>query len=201
MFGFLKKIGGAISHVASSVGKKASNVVGSAVSLGKKVAGSVGTIAKKVSSVSDAVSKGLAVAGGVAGAIGLEPVAGVLEAGALGAKGVSEASAGVSSVAGKVGNVADTIGRVSSAVGRGNVAGAMAGAGTLKRQVQDVKTSAQTTTRSAIERGKDVRQQFKKGASKPLLTSPLVGQNAKMLPKNSGGAKMGYSGGAPPLFK
>jgi len=161
MFGFLKKIGSAVSHVASSVGKKASNVVGSAVSMGKKVAGTVGTIAKKVSSVSDAVSKGLAVAGGVAGAVGLEPVAGVLEAGAVGAKGISEVSKGVGAVAGKVGTVASTVGRVASAVGSGNVAGAMAGAGTLKRQVQDTKTTAQNTTRSAIERGKDVRQQFK----------------------------------------
>ena len=51
--------------------------------------------------------------------------------------------------------------RVGSALAKGNIAGASASAGTLVRQVQDTKTSAMNTTRSAIERGKDVRQQFK----------------------------------------
>ena len=168
MFGFLRKIGSSVSHAVSSVGKKVSGAVSSAVQVGKKVAGSVGSIAKKVSSVSDDVAKGLAVAGGVAGAVGLEPVAGVLEAGAGISKAVSEGAKGVGAVASDVNTgirmgegVVKTAGKVAGAVRSGNVASAMSQAGQLRKQVQDVKTQAQTTTRSAIERGKDVRQQLR----------------------------------------
>ena len=168
MFGFLKKIGGAIHHVATSVGKKVASATNSAISVGKKVAGTVGTIASKVSNVSDVVAKGLAVAGGVAGAVGLEPLAGVLEAGAGVSKAVSEASKGVGAVAGDVGktlnvasNVSATAGKIGSAIASGNIKKGLAQAPTLVKQGMDLKTSAQSTTRSAIERGKTIGQQLK----------------------------------------
>lgn len=168
MFGFLKKIGGAVSHAVSSVGKKVNAGVSSAVQFGKKVAGTVGTVAKKVSSVSDAVSKGLAVAGGVAGAVGLEPVAGALEVGAGLTKAVSEGAKGVGAVAGDVNKglgmaqgVVKTATKIAQSGASGNIPAVRSQAGQLKRQVQDAKTQAQKTTRSAIERGKDVRQQVK----------------------------------------
>lgn len=180
MFGFLKHIGGSISHAVSSVSKKVSGAVSSAVKVGKKVAGKVGSIANKVSSVSDAVSKGLAVAGGVAGAIGLEPVAGVLEAGAGVSKAISEGAKGVGAVASdvnkgldKVQAVNQTARNIAGAVAGGNIQGAVSQAGTLKRQVQDVKTTAQTTTRNAIQRGKDVRQQVKQATSKGTAVAGL----------------------------
>jgi len=168
MFGFLKRIGSAISHTATSVGKKVGAVANSAIAIGKKVAGTVGTIAKKVSTVSDSVSKGLAVAGGVAGALGLEPIAGALEAGAglskvvgEGAKGVGAVSKDVNRGLAQASGVVKTAGKVGSAVLSGDGASAMTQAGLLRKQGQDLKTSAQNTSRSAIERGKDVRQQFR----------------------------------------
>ena len=170
MFGFLKKIGSSVSHAVSSVAKKVNAGASSAVKFGKKVAGSVGTIAKKVSTVSDAVSKGLAVAGGVAGAVGLEPIAGALEAGAGVAKGVSEASKGVGAVAGDVNKglgmaqgVVKTATKIAQSASKGNIPAVRSQVGQAKKQVQDIQTQAQKTTRSAIERGKDVRQQLKGG--------------------------------------
>tara|TARA_R110001592_G_scaffold357277_2_gene660157 strand:- start:3953 stop:4465 length:513 start_codon:yes stop_codon:yes gene_type:complete len=168
MFGFLKKIGSAIHHTATAVGKKVAHATSTAISVGKKVAGSVGTIASKVSNVSDAVAKGLAVAGGVAGAVGLEPLAGVLEAGAGASKVISEASKGVGAVAGDVNkglntatNVAGTVSKIGSAVASGDFKKGLAQAPALVKGVQDLKTSAQTTTRNAIQRGKNVQQQLK----------------------------------------
>ena len=173
MFGFLKKIGSSVSHAVSSVSKKVNAGVSSAVQFGKKVAGNVGSIAKKVSSVSDAVSKGLAVAGGVAGAIGLEPVAGVLEAGAGVSKAVSEGAKGVSAVAGDVNKglgmaqgVVKTATKIAQSGASGNIPAVRSQVGQAKRQVQDLQTKAQTTTRSAIERGKDVRQQVKQATGR-----------------------------------
>ena len=150
------------------VGKKIGSGIDSAVKVGHKVAHGVATVGKKISNVAGTVGKGLAIAGGVAGAMGLEPIAGALEVGA----GISGAVAGASNL---VSNVAGDVDRginraeqlknsavgVGSALLSGNVASAQRQGIALSKDVQDSVSSAKANVRRTIERGKDVRQQFK----------------------------------------
>ena len=112
-------------------------------------------------------------AGGVAGAVGLEPIAGVLEAGAGVSKAVSEGAKGVGAVAGDVKSglgmaqgVVKTATKIAQSGASGNIPAVRSQVGQAKKQVQDLQTKAQTTTRSAIERGKDVRQQVKQATGR-----------------------------------
>ncbi len=166
----LSNIGHGIAHGVSSVGKKVSGAVDSISKVGQKVAGAVGGVADKVKSVAGSVAKGLALAGAGVASLGPEalPVAGALEAGAgvgqaisSGAEAVKGLAGGVGGIASKVGDINRGISGVASKVRSGDVAGAVSGVSNVARQVQDAKMSAQQTTRDTIQRGKDVRQQFK----------------------------------------
>lgn len=169
----LSNIGHGIAHGVSSVGKKVSGAVDSISKVGQKVAGAVGGVADKVKSVAGSVAKGLALAGAGVGAIsaeqpellpvagGLEAAAGVSEAIKGGAEAVKGLAGGVGGLASKVGDINRGISGVASKVRSGDVAGAVSGVSNVARQVQDAKMSAQKTTRDTIQRGKDVRQQFK----------------------------------------